>query len=66
VGSCSKVFYPSQWDALHALGRIRVGCAARGRKPPTAAYWCPSCHGWHLTGRSVTQPAPGDRVKRSV
>lgn len=57
--SCAETFYPSQWDALRALGSVQVRVVAgRARPFPTGACRCPTCLGWHLTTEPAAAAAP--------
>lgn len=56
-----KLRYPDQSAAKDALTSIayRRALASRGsgesRRSECRAYWCPRCHGWHLTSQPLAQ-----------
>ena len=52
---CSKIPYETLWSAELALRAIQKMASARGLKPPTGAYFCSTCHRWHLTSKSKTR-----------
>lgn len=46
--SCAKHRYPSKKDALTAINQRTRG-HQRNRPRYLRAFYCPRCHGWHLT-----------------
>lgn len=46
---CQKIRYKDEIAAMFALSQCRKKASKVNEKLEVRCYYCPNCHGWHLT-----------------